>query len=130
MNPDNEHENRVDFEDLGNRHRAQAEEARLNHARRAERDALFRRFGYDPDVAVEFVLAKALPLPGPVLDIGTGKGRFVVALAPHCTEVTTVDISASEQRFARLTSSARPPSRPGAFSISPTTPAKSSLTVC
>jgi ubiquinone/menaquinone biosynthesis C-methylase UbiE len=94
--------NRVDLVDSGNRHSAQAEEARLNHARRAERDAFFRRFGYDSDAAVEFVLAKALPLPGPVLDIATGKGRFVVALARHCTEVTTVDISANEQRFARL----------------------------
>jgi ubiquinone/menaquinone biosynthesis C-methylase UbiE len=78
------------------------EQVLANHARLLERNAIHRRFGYDSAAAVEFVLAKALPLRGHVLDIGTGKGRFVVALARHVPEVTTVDISADEQHFARL----------------------------
>jgi len=48
------------------------------------------------------VVAKALPLRGQVLDIGTGKGRFVVGLARKVSRVTTIDLSAEEQRYARL----------------------------
>jgi ubiquinone/menaquinone biosynthesis C-methylase UbiE len=84
------------------RQRPSVNEIQANHAQQEERNAFFRRFGYDQDAAAEFVLSKALPLSGPVLDIGTGKGRFVVALAPHVAQVTTVDISAAEQRYARL----------------------------
>jgi len=48
------------------------------------------------------VLQEALPLRGRVLDIGTGKGRFVIPLARQVANVTTVDVSAEEQRYARL----------------------------
>jgi len=77
-------------------------EARANHARLEERNAVHRRFGFDPDASVRFVLEQALPLRGRVLDIGTGKGRFVVPLALHSPNVTTVDLNAEEQRHARL----------------------------
>lgn len=73
-----------------------------NHARLLARNAAHRRFGYDPEASVRFVLARALPVSGQVLDVGTGKGRFVVALARHVPKVTTVDINADEQRCARL----------------------------
>jgi SAM-dependent methyltransferase len=77
-------------------------EIQANHAQLVKRNAYHRRFGYDPEASVAFVLEKALPLRGRVLDVGTGKGRFVIALARHVANVTTVDISAEEQRFARL----------------------------
>lgn len=80
-------------------HRAEAE---ANHARLEERNATHRRFGFDPDASVRFVIEKALPLRGHVLDVGTGKGRFVVPLARKVTKVTTVDINAEEQQCARL----------------------------
>jgi ubiquinone/menaquinone biosynthesis C-methylase UbiE len=64
--------------------------------------ARLRRFGYDSPAAIRFVLAQALPLSGSVLEIGTGKGRFLVKLAPHAATVTTVDVSAEEQHCARL----------------------------
>lgn len=48
------------------------------------------------------MLAQALPLGGSVLEIGTGKGRFLAELVRHATVVTTVDIAAEEQRCARL----------------------------
>jgi ubiquinone/menaquinone biosynthesis C-methylase UbiE len=51
---------------------------------------------------VQYVLQEALPLHGRVLDIGTGKGRFVIPLARQVANVTTIDISAEEQRYARL----------------------------
>jgi ubiquinone/menaquinone biosynthesis C-methylase UbiE len=73
-----------------------------NHARLQERDDVVRSFGYDFEEATHFVLSKALPLAGRVLEIGTGKGRFLTALLRHVPLVTTVDLDASEQRFARL----------------------------
>ena len=78
-------------------------EVLFNHRRLAERDALMRSFGYDVTAGVEFVVAQALPLAGCVLEIGTGKGRFMIALAPHVKTLTTVDISPEEQQFARRT---------------------------
>lgn len=73
-----------------------------NQRHLAERDAHLRRFGYDSPAAIQFVLAQALPLGGSVLEIGTGKGRFLVELARHAAAITTVDIAAEEQRCARL----------------------------
>jgi ubiquinone/menaquinone biosynthesis C-methylase UbiE len=78
------------------------DEVRANHERRVERDAFLQRFGYDPGQGVAFVINRTRPLPGRVLDIGTGKGRFLVALARHATNVTTVDINSREQNCARL----------------------------
>jgi ubiquinone/menaquinone biosynthesis C-methylase UbiE len=77
-------------------------EAVANHQRLVARSLVHRRFGYDSQAAVGFVVEKALPLPGRVLDVGTGKGRFVVALAQRVPDITTVDLSAEEQHFARL----------------------------
>jgi ubiquinone/menaquinone biosynthesis C-methylase UbiE len=66
------------------------------------REARLRRFGYDSPAAIGFVLARALPLGPKVLEVGTGKGRFLISLARHVKSVTTVDVSAEEQRCARL----------------------------
>jgi len=77
-------------------------EVAANHERLLARNASHRRFGYDPEAAVSFVVQKALPLHGAVLDVGTGKGRFLAGLAPHLSTLTTVDVSPEEQRFARL----------------------------
>lgn len=67
-----------------------------------ERNATHRRFGFDPDASVRFVIEKTLPLRGHVLDVGAGKGRFAIPLAREVTKVTTVDINAEEQQCARL----------------------------
>lgn len=66
------------------------------------RMARLRRFGYDSPAAIRFVLTQALPLHGAVLEIGTGKGRFLVAIARHAGTITTVDIAPEEQQCARL----------------------------
>ncbi len=68
----------------------------------SQRDLLFRRFGYDSRASFKFILAKALPLPGHVLEIGTGKGRFLAALAQHADRITTLDVDAAQQREAKL----------------------------
>ncbi len=79
-----------------------ADALRANHRALLARNASNLRFGYDTEASVRFVLAKAMPLRGRVLDIGTGKGRFVVALVRHVASVTTVDVSAEQQQYARL----------------------------
>jgi ubiquinone/menaquinone biosynthesis C-methylase UbiE len=83
-----------------------------NHARLVERNAFYRRYGYDVEKNAAFVLSQALPLSGRVLEIGTGKGRFLTALIRQASRVTTIDIDAQEQRFARLNVAfARPPGK-------------------
>jgi len=82
--------------------RAHDPETLANRRQILKREARLRRFGYDSPAAIRFVLAQALPLGGKVLEIGTGKGRFLVRLARHVKTVTTVDVSAEEQRCARL----------------------------
>lgn len=73
-----------------------------NHRRLGVRDRLYRRHGYDSLKAARFVLKHAGPLSGRVLEIGTGKGRFLVQLARKVSRVVTVDPDAAEQRFARM----------------------------
>jgi ubiquinone/menaquinone biosynthesis C-methylase UbiE len=73
-----------------------------NHRQLMESDALIQGFGYDFAAGIAFVLAQALPLASSVLEIGTGKGRFMVSMAPHVKTLTTMDISAEEHRCARL----------------------------
>jgi ubiquinone/menaquinone biosynthesis C-methylase UbiE len=77
-------------------------ETLANHRQLLKREARLRRFGYNSPAAIQFVLDQALPLGRSVLEIGTGKGRFLVKLAPHAAKVTTVDVSAEEQHCARL----------------------------
>src|ERR1039458_189615 len=67
-----------------------------------KREARLRQFGYDSPAAIQFVLAQALPLGGAVLEIGTGKGRFLVKLARRVRTITPGDIAGAEQRCARL----------------------------
>jgi len=68
----------------------------------SEREALFRQFGYDSAASLKFILEKVLPLPGHVLEIGTGKGRFLAAMAKRADCITTLDIDAKQQRAAKL----------------------------
>ena len=77
-------------------------EVLAHHREQLKRDAWFRRFGCDLQAGIKFVLEQALPLENPVLEVGTGKGRFLVKLARRVRDITTVDVSAEEQRCARL----------------------------
>jgi ubiquinone/menaquinone biosynthesis C-methylase UbiE len=78
------------------------QEIEQNHVRLLERNTTYRRFGYDAEKGTDYVLSNALPLRGGVFEIGTGKGRFLTTLLRYVPIVTTVDVDASEQRFARL----------------------------
>jgi len=74
-----------------------------NHQRYLERKALYKSFGCDIDREREFIIAKAQPLYGDILEAGTGKGHFALSLAKQGYQFITFDISVEEQNFAKLT---------------------------
>lgn len=78
-------------------------EAVENHQRYLERKALYKSYGCDVDKEREFIIAKAQPLYGDILEAGTGKGHFALSLAKQGYRFTTFDISEEEQNFAKLT---------------------------
>jgi len=73
-----------------------------NHDRYLERKALNQKFGYDIDQEREFIIKKARPISGKILEAGTGKGYFTLALARAGFHFTSFDISGAEQRYALL----------------------------
>ena len=73
-----------------------------NHQKYLERKALYKSFGCDIDKERKFILEKAQPLYGDILEAGTGKGHFTLALAKEGYRFTTFDISEQEQKFAKL----------------------------
>ncbi|HOW57150.1 MAG TPA: class I SAM-dependent methyltransferase [Smithellaceae bacterium] len=73
-----------------------------NHQRFLERVALHRKFGYDIDKERSFIIEKARPVAGNILEAGTGKGYFALALAREGFDFTSFDISDTEQQYARL----------------------------
>ena len=77
--------------------------SKSEHIRQAmlDRESLFQRFGYDSTASLQFILTHMLPLPGHILEIGTGRGRFLAALAPHAQRITTLDLDPEQQRTAK-----------------------------
>jgi len=73
-----------------------------NHKKYLERKALYKSFGYDVDKERSFILEQAKPVYGKILEAGTGKGHFALVLAKAGYSFVTFDISADEQRFAKL----------------------------
>lgn len=73
-----------------------------NYKRYLERINLYKSFGYDVEDERRFLLQKAEPLYGDILEIGTGKGYLAIVLAKEGYDFTSVDISEEEQEFARL----------------------------
>lgn len=73
-----------------------------NHKKYLKRKSLYRSFGYDIDKERAFIIEKAKPFYGRILEAGTGKGHFALALAKAGYRFTTFDISRTEQAFARL----------------------------
>ncbi|MFC1667715.1 class I SAM-dependent methyltransferase [Candidatus Omnitrophota bacterium] len=73
-----------------------------NHKRYLERIKFYKKFGYDVEEERRFILEKAYPLYGEILEVGTGKGYFTIELAKEGYNLTSIDISDEEQEFARL----------------------------
>ncbi len=84
--------------DIGRR---PADEAPEEMALRMRRER-YGRYGYDIDLERDRVIERALPFGPRVLETGTGKGHFTLALARRGFRVTTIDISAEEQAIARM----------------------------
>jgi len=73
-----------------------------NHRRYLERVCLYRQYGYDIEEERSFVIQKACPFAGRILEAGTGKGYFSLALARLGFHFTSFDISGTEQHYAGL----------------------------
>ena len=73
-----------------------------NHEKYLKRIALFKSYGYDVEKERKFIVEQAKPLSGKILDAGTGKGYFALALAKEGHPFVTFDISADQQQFAKL----------------------------
>lgn len=73
-----------------------------NHKGYLERKTLYKSFGYDIEEERAFIVKKAKPLYGDILEAGTGKGHFTLALAKEGYQFATFDISKTEQAFAKL----------------------------
>jgi len=73
-----------------------------NYQHYLERVALYRKFGYDIEEERSFIIEKACPFSGNILEAGTGKGYFSVVLARLGFHFASFDISAAEQQYARL----------------------------
>ena len=73
-----------------------------NHKKYLERIAFYRGNGYDVEKERDFILDKSLPISGKILEIGTGKGHFALALAKRGYSFISIDISSQEQEIAML----------------------------
>ncbi|MDP8212491.1 MAG: class I SAM-dependent methyltransferase [Candidatus Zapsychrus exili] len=73
-----------------------------NHQQYCARIKLFKSFGYDIDEERYFIIKNVQPIEGRILELGTGKGHFAVALVKSGYQFTTVDISEEEQKFAKM----------------------------
>ena len=73
-----------------------------NHKSYLERVKFYRSFGYDLEKERDFILDKSLPISGKILEIGTGKGHFALALAKRGFSFVSIDISEEEQQIAKL----------------------------
>jgi len=62
-----------------------------NHKLFAERAALFKENGYDLAQTRRFLLEKAQPLEGSILEIGSGRGHTALALAKAGYKVMSID---------------------------------------
>jgi ubiquinone/menaquinone biosynthesis C-methylase UbiE len=73
-----------------------------SHDRNLERYALYRKFGRDIEQERSFIIEKARPISGNILEAGTGKGYFALALANEGFHFTAFDISAAEKEYAQF----------------------------
>jgi len=73
-----------------------------NHRQLRSRNRIHMSFGFNIRRSIRFVLSKARPLGGRVLEVGSGQGRFTAALAPRLGGLSSVDMNRAELRRAWL----------------------------
>jgi len=67
-----------------------------------EKLKLFKKYGYDISKARDFIFAKAMPIQGRILEVGTGRGHTAVALARKGVKLISIDLDKKAQSVARL----------------------------
>lgn len=70
--------------------------------RYAARQALYKKFGCDPQGENWFVIEKSLPLEGRILEVGFGQGYFLKSLLERGYQVTGVEPSTDDLAIARF----------------------------
>jgi ubiquinone/menaquinone biosynthesis C-methylase UbiE len=65
------------------------------------RKKIFKEYGYDMDKERDFVVDSSKPISGKILEAGTGKGHFTIALAKKGYELISFDISKEAQAEAK-----------------------------
>ena len=78
------------------------ESVRENHRHFMERVSIFKKRGFDFSRTLRFVLKKAEPLRGSILEIGTGKGHTMLALAKAGHKFTSIDKDKNTLKIAAL----------------------------
>jgi ubiquinone/menaquinone biosynthesis C-methylase UbiE len=66
-----------------------------------QRINLYRQFGCDLEQERKFIIDKSCPIQGNILEVGTGRGYFTLALARDGYNFTSVDISPQMQEFTK-----------------------------
>ncbi len=74
----------------------------FNYENYLERVNFYRSFGYDLEKERDFIIDESMPISGRLLEIGTGKGHLALALAKRGFDFVSIDVSAPEQRIARM----------------------------
>ena len=72
-----------------------------NYRNYTERVEFYKSFGYDIEKERNFIMEKSEPIYGDILEVGTGKGYFTVALAKASYSFISIDISDEDQNVAR-----------------------------
>jgi len=67
-----------------------------------EKLKLFKKYGYDILKARNFILVKSKLSGGKILEVGTGRGNAVVALAKKGLKVVSIDLDRKAQDVAKL----------------------------
>lgn len=73
-----------------------------NHARFSERASIYRKRGLDFVKVREFILEKASPLEGSILEIGTGRGHMTLSLAKAGYKFISIDKDKESLKIAAL----------------------------
>jgi len=73
-----------------------------NNKKFLERIEFYKNFGLDHIKERRFIIDKSRPINGNILEIGTGKGHFTLALAGNGYRFTSIDVDEAEQKIAKL----------------------------
>ena len=77
-------------------------EIEANNQIYAARQKMYDKYGYNNEKERLYIIAKAMPLKGKILEAGTGKGYLALEIAKKGYALTTYDIDRKIQRIAKM----------------------------